>query len=75
MKIKTTYSIGEYGNVAGVSISIDDKREFSVYEGEPEDMSFGRNLSDIQSITGLLQMAFEAGKRGEELTLEEEDEE
>jgi len=75
MKIKTTYHIGEYENTVGISIEIDDKEEFSVHEGEPEDMSFGRNLSDIHSIPDMLQAAYEAGKRGEELVMEQEDEE
>jgi len=40
-------------------------------EGEPEDMSLGRDLSDAYDISSLLKEAYEAGKRGEEFYFEE----
>lgn len=42
------------------------KDELSVNEGEPEDNSFGRDLSFVFSIIDLLRIAYEAGKAGEE---------
>jgi len=38
-----------------------EEKEFSVAEGEPEDMSLGRDLNDCYSIPELLKFAFEAG--------------
>lgn len=44
-----------------------EEKEFSVAEGEPEDMSLGRDLNDCYSIPELLLFAFEAGiKAGKE---------
>jgi hypothetical protein len=40
-------------------------------EGEPEDMSLGRDLSGAYDISSLLKEAYEAGKRGEEFCFEE----
>lgn len=39
--------------------------------GEPEDMILGRDLNDAYAIKGMLIAAYEAGKRGEELEIEE----
>lgn len=51
-------------------IEIDDKKVFAVSDGEPEDSNLGRDFSDVFSIPTLLQIAFEAGKNGEELVFE-----
>lgn len=44
-------------------------------EGEPEDMYLFRDLSDAYNIETLVQLAYEAGKRGEEYFYEEIEEE
>lgn len=49
---------------------------FSVREGEPEDMIFGRNLEGVHSIMQLMELAHQAGVNGERLvfkTIEERD--
>jgi len=54
-----------------------EKGAISFHEGEPEDMSFGRELSDVFKITNIVKAAYEAGKRGEEFNyeyIEEKDE-
>jgi len=70
MKVIETheYNNSDHEDVSGVEISIvtdTDKESFSLSEGEREDMYFFRDLSDVLSITGLLKLAYEAGKRGE----------
>jgi len=46
------------------------KKSISFNEGEPEDMSFGRDLSDVFNISDLVKAAYEAGKAGEEYHFE-----
>lgn len=53
-----------------VEIHIDGKRVFSVYDGELEDNSIGRNFNDVFKIPNLMKTAFNAGKNGEELEVE-----
>jgi hypothetical protein len=63
-----------YDNAGPYTIDLEnDKGEkLSVYfsEGEPEDMTFSRDLSDVFNIPALLKFAYEAGKNGEELIIE-----
>lgn len=49
------------------------RSDLSIHEGEPEDMTFGRNLSGIFNLPKLIKEAYEAGKRGEELEIKEEE--
>jgi len=51
-----------------IEIEIDGKIEIIIREGEPEDMTLSRDLSDVHTITRLLKMAYEAGRNGEEFT-------
>lgn len=44
-------------------------------DGEPEDFVIARDLNGAKRIKDLVIMAFEAGKRGEEITVEEISEE
>lgn len=50
-------------------IEVDGKKVFSVYDDEPEDSNLGRSFSDVYKIDNIIRMAFEAGKRGEELLI------
>ena len=74
MKITETITIdSEYTNTISVAIKIETEtktQRMFFREGEPEDMTFGRDLSDVFSITEMLKLAYEAGKRGEELNME-----
>ena len=54
-----------------LEILIDGKNSFSVFDGEPEDANLGRDFSDCWSIPGLMQVAFSAGKNGEDFEIEE----
>ena len=53
-----------------VSIEIDGKQLFSIGEGEPEDMSLVRDLSDAYNVIELMRQMYEAGKNGVEVTFE-----
>jgi hypothetical protein len=78
MKITETHCLGEWDNTTSVEILMknEDGDEISFYlsEGEPEDMTFGRDLSEVFGIAKMLKFAYEAGKRDEKLeyVLEEE---
>ena len=49
----------------------DESTSYTVMEDEPEDMTFGRSLQDCASIIKMIKMAYEAGKNGHELTVEQ----
>lgn len=44
---------------------------YSVKQGEPEDMTFDRDLEDVESIKNMIILAHKAGKEGVELSFEE----
>lgn len=71
MKITETHCLGEWDNTTSVEILMknEDGDEISFYlsEGEPEDMTFGRNLLNVFGIVKMLKFAYEAGKRDEKL--------
>jgi hypothetical protein len=53
-----------------LEIFIDDKEVFSVGAGEPEDNILSRNFNDCYKIPNLLELAYNAGKNGEEFKVE-----
>lgn len=80
MKIIVRASNGEnmwldYRKSLEIKISEEDKitRRLSFYDGEPEDNNLNRNFSDVYSIPGLMQLAFEAGKAGQTFEIVEEE--
>lgn len=56
-----------------LEIEVDGQEVFSACTGEHEDNTLTRNFSDCYKVASLMKMAFEAGKRGEELTIIEID--
>lgn len=80
MKITETVTPGEWGDAGRIEIELitdSGATSCSFGEGEPEDMTLNRDLSDAFSIGDMLVMAYEAGKRGEELEhefIDEDDE-
>lgn len=54
-----------------IEIKVDGVTKFSVMDGEPEDSNISRDFSDCHSVVNLMKLAFEAGKKGEELLIEE----
>lgn len=83
MKLIETHEFynSDHDGVSQVNIELitdaGEKMDISIGEGEPEDMYLFRDLSDAYSIADMVMMAYEAGKRGEELDyelIEEKDE-
>lgn len=71
MKITETHGLGEWDNTTSIEILMEnedgDELRFYLSEGEPEDMTFGRNLNDVHYIAKMLKTAYDAGKRDEKL--------
>ena len=71
MKITETHCLGEWDNTTSIEILMEnedgDEIRFYLSEGEPEDMTFGRDLSEVFGIAKMLKFAYEAGKRDEKL--------
>ena len=55
-----------------LTILVDDKKVFGVYDGEPEDNTLARNFNDCYNVVDLMKKAYEAGACGEELIITEE---
>lgn len=53
-----------------MEILVNNKICFNVYDGEPEDSNLSRDFNDCFRITELMRLAYEAGKLGEEFTVE-----
>lgn len=77
MVIKTITNSDEYGDSRfEVEISTNNFSDsVSFGNGEPEDMTLGRDLNDAYSIPNMLHEAYLAGLRGEEISFEDENEE
>ena len=78
MKITTTkYSrieFADYREIYRFDVNIktkNGKSSVSFGNGEPEDMTLNRDLNCAYSIPDMVKLAYEAGKNGEELIIEE----
>lgn len=54
-------------------IKIDGERVFKARDGEPEDASLCRDFNDVYNIPDIIEMAYKAGKNGEEFEIEYEE--
>jgi len=75
MKVTETHEFNnsDHGEVSQVTVEVitnDGKDSVSIGEGEPEDMTLFRDLSDAYFISNLIQLAYQAGKNGEEFEYE-----
>ncbi len=72
MKVITTYGHDNsgYDGRDSYEIEVDGEVEIRVGRPEPEDATLTRDLSFAYSIVTLMKKAWEAGKRGEDFTLE-----
>ena len=71
MKIKTVYErYGDYGERENYEIIVDGVDRVYVGTPEPEDATLSRDLSFAYRIVPLMREAWEAGKRGEDFTVE-----
>ncbi len=64
---KETLRYTDYKNKC--EIFIDDQLAFQVCDGEPEDNDLSRNFNDVWLIDKIIERAYQAGKRGEELKI------
>lgn len=62
---------GRYANLTIVQKTNEGTESIRIIQGEPEDMIFGRNLPMPNSFKTLLKQAYQAGKDGEDLKIEE----
>lgn len=77
MKITETHDIGgdddyEYFGKGSITVTVEDdagnRKSADISAGEPEDATFYRDLDGAYNIADLVKLAYEAGKRGEEMT-------
>lgn len=76
MKITETHNIGdsgyEYDGKGSITVTVEDdagnRESVDISAGEPEDAVFFRDLNGAYSIADAIKLAYEAGKRGEEMT-------
>ena len=52
-------------------VKVDGKTKAQFHDGEPEDANILRDFNDVFTIPGLMQLAYDAGKRGEDFVVEE----
>jgi len=76
MRVVETHKFNnsDHGEVSQVTVIVETESagsdSVSIGEGEPEDMTLFRDLSDAFSISDLISMAYQAGKNGEEFEYE-----
>jgi len=52
-------------------IEVDGKKMFSFLDGEPEDANLGRDFSDVYGIAAAMELAYNAGVKGEGFSIED----
>jgi len=66
--IQRTWTYEDYRDF--MSIEINGEIEFEIGQGEPEDMTLYRDMSDCNNIVDMMRQAYEAGKIGEPFEFE-----
>lgn len=71
MIVSTTFTSRGWGEYESFEVLIDGENRFymGVASDCPEDHTFGRDLSAVFSIPELLQLAYDAGVKGEGFTV------
>ena len=67
------YNPDDWENINQLRILVNDKQEFCVSDGEPEDSNLSRDFSDCYNIGSLMQTAYNAGKAGEDFSIEQKE--
>ncbi len=70
MKSLTDVAVERRDYRDALTISIDGKKEFMVFDGELEDATLGRDFNDCWSIGNLMEKAYKAGVAGESFEIE-----
>lgn len=77
MKVTVLYysdeALGRMGCKQSISIEVDGVYKFEVGEGEPEDATLGRDYRDCWAIPDLMELAYQAGKKGEDFSVEHQE--
>ena len=73
-RVRSAKAVERLDYRSALEIEIDGKVKFSVSDGEPEDSNLSRDFSDCYSIISLMQQAWAAGKNGDSLNIEYEEE-
>ena len=63
-KVLTTFTQGNWGQTDSIVVSVNGKEVFEMYDGEPEDMTLSKDLSDALRVPELIKKAYLAGKSG-----------
>ena len=70
MKIIETHYLSDWKDVTKITFTIETENEvfdFSVAEGDPEDIDFNRDFYNINHIRKLIKLVYEASKHDEKL--------
>lgn len=70
-KSRTEEELEDYEYRDYLEVFIDGKLVFKVQDDEPEDSNLSRSFSDCYSVPKLLEMAYKAGKNGEDFQIED----
>lgn len=73
IKSRSEEQLEEYDYKDCCTIEIDGEKVFHVSDGEPEDANLSRDFNDVWNIPDILKRVYEAGKKGEILTIEQAD--
>lgn len=74
-KVLTLLGTNSDNEIDSIEVQINGKCEYSIWEDEPEDMTFGRSLNDAFKVPELMKLAYLAGKSGQTMYMAEETEE
>lgn len=56
-----------------LSIYVDEDLKADFTDGEPEDANISRDFADVNNIVQLMEIAYDAGKNGEDFVVDFED--
>jgi len=73
VRTRSDAEVERCGDRSAIQIHIDERKVFSVCDGEPEDATLSRDYNDCWFIPDLLEKAYNAGKAGEKFELVYED--
>lgn len=67
IEVQMVRYVDKYNYRSGIKILSNEHEFFSVFEGEPEDMTLGRDLSDCLGIVDGFKRFYELGKQGKDV--------
>lgn len=74
MKVTEVSGIIDEDEMRGMlAIYVDDDLKADFIDGEPEDANMSRDFADVNNIVQLMEIAYDAGKNGEDFVVNFED--